>query len=622
MADERKSAVVPQASALWMNTDAEVYYRNPGRYIDWMKRSSDIVVQKGVVVERADGWIASMSPGARCLYYIVFGEEHTYVPAGDYVVFGGQQVTKSLNHSGLTNVRTAGGNVYFTVPPGAGNTTWLQLVLDNNTAAELRDVEGIRICRVGDEARATSGQLYTQAYYDLQRYYRPAGSRTMSSTDATWPVTYSPKTPAQLENFTSKRRSYASRGYVPFDVLARFSADLKQDFWFSFPGLRDSLPFRLEAATNRIYLAQDRDHTNVPYVHGWPDGTPIYLGIESAAYGLPDYTLLYTRNGSGDSFQVSMTPRGPILDITLDLAFSYTWVSRWYSQEQHLALYRAIAAQVHRAYRHTGEIWFEVLNEPWNNQFGNNPYYQAVGCHMATGTDKSNYQSRMGNGIAHLSLLAIKAMREFFPAERLRCQMNTQLAWFDHLNREWDYVDPGLVQPGKALREIPRIDCAVATYIAPCKPGTADGNNFTMKDFIDLRVARWTDQQWKDAYLANLPTLKRWLTETRTRLDEKKPGIRLTTYETGQHLWVDAGPSTPEYLAVRDRFLAFLQSRAMAEVIRAQYEQLHLAFGIANYAQFVDLGFARSRFIGAWGVTEHLGSPKNPRAAYLASLNG
>ena len=607
-----------------MNTTRETYWSNPDHFIDWMNRSSDIVIESGEVTERRDGWIARMSPNARCLYHIIFGDAHTHVPAGNYVIYGGGRATKLIRSAGLLNVSAPSeGRVTFTVPPGAGNGTWLQLVLENRTGAELGPVADIHICRVGDESKIEAGVVYNEAYHELQRYYRTAGSRCMTSTPAAWPETIHPKTPADLAHYTGKRRSFDANGaYVPFDVLARFSSDLKQNFWFCFPFIRDGSVFSLDAKSDRVLLF-NKDGS--PYNHGWAEGTGFYLAFDRREHGIPNHVVLYARNPAGNSCQISLTPRGRIIDITRDRARSWEWASRWYSEEDHLRLWRAIVStQIRPAYRHNGEIWFEVGNEPWNTQFNNVHYLQHYGVAYGKADrrdDIPHYQERIGFGLARLSLLAMKVMREFYPAERLRLQMNSQIAWFDHFNRMWDYVDDGLVAPGVALKDMPRVDASVATYIAPTNPAT--GKVFeTFQELVRAGFARWTDEQIKQSYLGNLPELKGWLDTTKAGLARKNPDIRLTCYETGSHLWLDAGPAngTPEYKACSDRAFAFYQSRAMAEVIKAQVDTLHVQGGVVNYAQFVDLGFSRSRFIGGWGVTEHIASPKNPRAAYLASL--
>jgi hypothetical protein len=336
------------------------------------------------------------------------------------------------------------------------------------------------------------------------------------------------------------------------------------------------------------------------------------------------------RNPDAQGFQLATTPAGPV-DVRirkssgLDTPHGYVSLTRAFTQAQLLDHYRQIAAQIKDHYNSTGRIIVETGNEPWNTGFGQfqflRGYFSQLGGSYAGGT----LQARAGGGNAYASLLAWKAMLEHFPRSRLVFVLNGQVAWWNLLGGDggmFDYVDPGLVMPGRRMADIVD-EYAVAPYTAPRHPVT--GKIYTHADYRADNAASQPDAWWTARFRAeNTHLATDWMRTAVSKSREKNPAIRTTTYETGQHIWDDVGTMTAEALAITRRAQQYVSSAAGAAMFQDHYQRAHRDLGVTLYNQFVDVGgwYSRRFINGGWGMRAHSDAPSNAHVDWFNGLPG
>jgi hypothetical protein len=81
------------------------------------------------------------------------------------------------------------------------------------------------------------------------------------------------------------------------------------------------------SGTRTATLNSSTDRVTMPVGFGLNDGTPIAFTTASAN-GLTQYKLYYVINGSGDTFQLALTPGGSVIDITGSANMTITWANK------------------------------------------------------------------------------------------------------------------------------------------------------------------------------------------------------------------------------------------------------------------------------------------------------
>jgi hypothetical protein len=619
-----RSAVNVEPADVWTND-------NP--WIDLCKRSQAWFGIQGATV-RQDGWLQDLQPGGTASFWTHLDQDPYYgfIPTGPYVAKNTQGVTMEFLGDAAGSKATSTTRATCTVsdsahPPTQGN---LGIRITNTTGAVIRVFNTLRIFRTRDEAALDAGAIWRPEKIAALGNAAVVRTMTLSSPNLGGADLYRYDQPGFLAKPTD--RSFAENYHVAYGACANLAATAGKDLWISFPYCVDNLKYELDAAANRIFPLRTRGPAG-RFTHGWAEGTPLCFPTEggfTAETGIPSDRFVFVRNADAQGFQLATTPAGPV-DIRIrlttgrDKPYGYVGLTRAFTQAQLLDHYRQIAAQIKANYNATGRIIVEAGNEPWNTGFGQfqflRGYFSQLGGAYAGGT----LQARLGGGNAYASLLAWKAMLENFPRSRLVFVLNGQVAWWDLLGGAggmFDYVDPGLVMPGRRMADIVD-EYAVAPYTAPRHPRT--GKTYTYADYRGDNAATQPDAWWTERFRAENTNLATdWMRTAVSRSREKNPAIRTTTYETGQHIWDDVGTMTAEALAITLRAHQYLSSPAGAAMFQDHYERVHRDLGVTLYNQFVDVGgwYSRRFINGGWGMRAHSDAPANAHVDWFNGLPG
>lgn len=616
-----------------INVDAASYWTNDNPWLDQCKRGRPWSDVRGATV-RADGWLQDLQPGGSAQFHTHLSQDTHYgfIPPGRYVAKNSQGVTMQFIGSAAGNPVADTRRATCTVvdsahPPSQGD---LGIRITNRTGRPVALFDTLRIFLERDETAVDAGAIWRPEKIAALGNAAVLRTMTLSSPNLLGEDRYELDQPGFLPLVTD--RSYAASGVVPYGACANLAATADRDLWICFPYCVDSLRYELDAGTNRVYPLRNRG-TPGRFVHGWSEGTALCFPTEgrfTAETGIPGDVFLYVRNPDEQGFQLSTTPGGPVdvqVKMTTGLNKGYSWVSmtRVFTQEQLYEHYRLVAAQVRQHYDSTGRIFVEAGNEPWNNAFRQTQFLRGFFSQLAGTWKGGTLQQRTGGANAWLSLLAWKAMLEQFPRSQLVFVLNGQVAWWDRLGGRggmFDYVDPGLVMPGRRVADIVD-EYALAPYTAPRNPAT--GKYYTAADYHAENATNQPDSWWSERFIAeNTLVARDWVGRSVEKAKEKNPAMRITTYETGQHIWDEVGQMSPENLALTLRIHRFLSGPGGAAIFEDHYRRAHEAFGLTLYNQFVDAGgWYTKRFLnGGWGLRPHSDAPANSRVDWFNGLPG
>jgi hypothetical protein len=619
-----RSAVNVEPADVWTND-------NP--WIDLCKRSQAWFGVQGATV-RQDGWLQDLQPGGTASFWTHLDQDpwFGFIPTGPYVAKNSQGVTMDFLGAAAGDKVASATRATCTVrdsahPPTQGD---FGMRITNNTSGVIRLFDTLRIFRARDEKALDAGAIWRPEKVASLGNAAVVRTMTLLSPNLGGADRYQLDQPGFLAKASD--RSFSESYHVPYGACANLAATAGRDLWITFPYCVDNLKYELDAAANRVYPLRTRVAAG-RFSHGWAEGTQLCFPTEgqfTAETGIPSDRFVYIRNVEAQGFQLSTTRSGPV-DVRIrmttgkDKPYSYVAFTRVFTQPQLLDYYRQIAAQIKANYNSTGRIVVEAGNEPWNTGFGQfqflRGYFSQLGGSYGAGT----LQARLGGGNAYASLLAWKAMLEQFPRSRLVFVLNGQVAWWDLLGGAggmFDYVDPGLVMPGRRMADIVD-EYAVAPYTAPRHPGT--GKTYTFAEFRADNAATQPDAWWTERFRAeNTHLATDWMRTSVGNAREKNPAIRITTYETGQHIWDDVGTMTPEALAITRRAHQYLSGPAGAAMFQDHYQRVHKDFGLTLYNQFVDVGgwYSRRFINGGWGMRPHSDAPANAHFDWFNALPG
>lgn len=616
-----------------INVEGADHWTNDNPWIDVCKRSQPWFDLRGATV-RSDGWLQDLQPGGTAAFRTHLDQDpyFGFIPTGPYVAKNSQGVTMefigSAARNGVPGHRRATCTVQDSAHPPAQGDFGIRIT--NNTGRAIPAFNSLRIFRAKDEAAVDAGAIWRPEKVAALGNAAVVRTMTLSSPNLGGSDTYQHDQPGFLAHPSD--RSYSERYHVPYGACANLAATAGKDLWITLPYCVDNLKYELDSATNRVYPLRTRG-TPGRFTHGWAAGTQLCFPTEgrfTAETGIPTDRFVYVRNPDAQGFQLATTPDGPAdvrirLSTGLNMPYSYVAMTRVFGQQKLLEHYRRIAAQVRDNYDGAGRIFVETGNEPWNTGFGQFQFLRGCFSQLGGSWDAGSLQARLGGGNAYVSLLGWRAMLDHFPRSRLVFVLNGQVAWWDLLGGAggmFDYVDPGLVMPGRRVADIVD-EYAVAPYTAPRNPAT--GKVYTFAEFRAENAASKPDEWWTERFRAETTHLATdWMRRSVEGVKAKNPAIRITTYETGQHIWEDLGTMTPEGLALSQRAHRYLSGPAGAAMFQDHYRRVHAAFGATLYNQFVDVGgwYSRRFVNGGWGMRPHSDAPANAHVEWFNGLPG
>ena len=563
------------------------YYDNTRPFIDYMKGSGVESWQD------ADGWMQGLAPGASVDTALAMDLDpvYGYFPPGNYKIRSTSAATLSVTGSGFTSLVSGVGACTFTVteqPSGVYGGLSIRPRITNNTGAPI-NITDWQVYRVEHEALLDAGQIFTPEF--LADVRRCSVLRLMDWTKTNNSTLVRP---SQLPKRTA--RTYADG--VPYAICAELAAATRLPVWICLPAVSDVLGYRVNAATNVISTTNLFGDTRN---HGWANAQPIAFYNTNVPLPSPlvHGTTYYARNVTASTFQVSATESGAIIDLGT-VEDSYGRVTGVYDP---MPLYRAIAQEMYAA-NPRAQVIVECSNEVWNWTFDHYHFFRDVVTKQAGETDD------VAPTLGYRSLQAWKAFGESYP----RNQITRMLAWHtqNYTNALFDYVDPGVIQAGQTVAALcdqyshaPYLHCDI----------------HSAADMLAAGAATQTDAWWTARFEASMVECAERAVSSKNAARLKKPGIPITSYECGQHLFLPVASWGSEHTALAARWEAFINGPAGVALYQDSYERIFVPGEMLHFNHYVHSArvYGRSQ-VGGWGMKRAHEVADTQRMAWFKAL--
>jgi hypothetical protein len=572
-----------------------------------------------------------------------------YFPPGDYKIVSPSTITPGIESSSrvnVTNYVSAAGLCTFTIPNSALATTRMRLTITNNTGGALSPaVNSVKMYDVTHQALVDAGEIFHPAFLaNLQgawvlRTIDICGINNnvypwLSSTDI---VPY-----ANYQGGYKTPRGFNTSTWPP-ELVGKLAKKLNTGIWWNAPptveGEDRLIQYRTVAATDLFTTYQ----THIPGAnyYNWVSVAPpvvngdvLFMKYDVTPVALFNPALpigpYYVINRNATDFQLSLTPGGAAVDVTVTLDGNDTnvsWLQGYYKYYDQLPVMRAAMARLYAEYPTCPEIHTEYANENWNfglyKTFG---YCRDVGTWVANGSVGTNVAAI---GHAYYNLQAWKVTEEYYPRNVCKRTYAGQL-WPGSLQAGLDFTDPSFVSAGQPVYNI-LDEVAVAPYHVPCHGTLGIYGDYPAWSFAEMMAANahtWNSAQWRAELANNLLNMDIYIGQWRTLLNSKRAGVPLTTYEMGQGWFFNPPPPYSVGTQAHNLHLAFIthwfgptgsssRSDYKARVFDTWQLDLanHLGAGGEWYTGYQQFSWGREWYYGAgsdlltWHKTQFISRP-------------
>lgn len=554
------------------------YFKSSYPFIDLMK-SSTINWSVSTYTD-ANGWIASLPNATSVSIDVFFAMETTYgyIKPGTYKVtcssgcainvsdiWGSGADVSSITGNGSTTLVTFVAGAVAHVP----GAVWsgVRVSLTNSTGSPV-NVTDLKVFHVDHETLLNAGEIFNPDFLEDLAHVREVRVMDWTAINGSNTCRVSHLHPESYRTWSVQTKSNNRLSHVPYSVCAKLAQKLGCVLGVTVPICSEEFTFAVDTTT---------DIFTTNYVAGWAENQQImFTNTESGPPpGLTNYVRYYavnvTNGASNTTFQVSLTSGGGAVGITGGNIASRYGLTGVYDPAE---LYDAIAAECYAAAPNI-VVKPEASNELWNTQFTQwrqNAY--AMGF-LATGVAGSAAPS----GAAYASLKVWKAFGDYYPRNQIDRVFCGQASFFNNLGSAFDYVDPGVIQAGQTMAQL--VDTyATAPYLYMRSSGTAPGfgSDVSMATLISEGGITNPDS-YLDAYFANGIAFAAYYADAnKTAARAKNAGIKLSTYECGQHISFSGLSSSANNKLMMDRIKGYLDSAAGATL----YENYHAAVFAPN----------------------------------------
>lgn len=576
------------------------------------------------VAQDSNGWLTALPPtdSVKLTIAMVLNNQYSHLRSGNYKVKSASGATLGVEKSsgpGITNRSTPVVNqATFTIAP-ATNENYrenylLFISVTNNTTSPI-DVNDLAVYHVDDEADHLAGKLYQAAFKaDLanQAVIRILDwTRANVSNDGV-----NVSNAADLP--TEAKRSWAE-GNAPYSVTGKLINEIKAaypsaDPWLhvtTVPGYSNFL-YSMNAGADTITTRVVVNGVETVVNHGFTNGTPVmFYGFNASVGGLTKGAVYYVRDATQSTFKVAASPGASAVDITADLALDWGYhVDRTDVDTQ--ALQNAIFRQLYAA-APSIKIKVEFSNEPWNSGFPQFHWLQWIGAH------KAGTQANTPKGYAWASLVAWKAAENAgYTRAQVKRVLNGQAVYFGNMAGMFDYVDPGVLSAGTAVKDLAD-EYSIAPYIFP--RNSAGGADLSVQDMINQGLHTGSDADWTTVMTIGVTGMASSVASTKTSLAAKRAGLVLSSYEGGHHVFHWGAPiANADALGVR--FKQWLDSPAGLAWAQDYRQRVFIDNSVVDMVWFTGGGTWTSESYGTqqWGMKRGTHAPDTQISKWFKSL--
>jgi hypothetical protein len=563
----------------------------------------DIAKNSGIYIP---GGTNPLAPGATSSAVGLFFDMpagYGFIPPGNYVATTADGSTfEILGTTNVSAIVNAPGRSTFTVNNlGSGgdySATYLQGRWRNPTGSPISISQMPKIFKASSEAAFLGGEIFDPIW--LADLAEAAHLRAMDWTGTNNSgVTQASQLPAESDwTYTS------SRG-IPYTLLGKLGLKTGKKMWVCFPQCSDQFIAQFNPAADTVTTARRGDL--VVLSHGFSNNDAVYFMGDSQTLpsGLVYNHRYYVKNATATTFQLSQTPGGATIDIPNNPG-QYPLITRLIDPQ---SLFNTIAAQLFATHP-SGQFTVEYSNETWNwGPFNAYHYLRNVIAPFAASTGD------VGAAYAYMSMKVLKAMLNAgFARSQVTLAACGQAAQFAALEPMFDYVDPGIVSPGTAFKNIMDAYC-IAPYFHL--------GSYPPKQMWELLVdgaASQPDSYFTNLFNSGIAESKGWTQTSITAAHAKRPGLPVITYECGHEVFFQDG-SAANVQAVMARFIQYLDSGAGAAIYQNYKAQCFDATGLGTFLTYTGAGgYSKVNNQSAWGTKRAPHDNDTPRSTAIKAF--
>lgn len=433
-------------------------------------------------IDVTTGWITTLPISAAVKQDIATSIPTVYghIPPGSYIAKTSANVTVTVMAStGITQDTSGAGRATFTIASiGDYTSSTLRVTLTNDVAGAPVSVSDFVVCLASEEAAYDGGELFSTAFLAHISTVGFLRFKDWTNTDGNW-ITKTSELPDESQ-FLWTWNGDRIRGSVPYSVCAKLIARTGKKAMVAMPNGTQAFAFTTDTGTDTFTIVANNNMTE----HGIANDEGVVFANYQAGVPAPLVlgTKYFAKNVTATSFQVAATAGGAAINITAGDTSGSCWVS---VARDMTTLYDYIANILY-THAPNATIYAETGNEVWNSAFKYNDYRYIVAAAygLAVGTQ---------DAYARQCLVTWKAMETYYPRARAPRTIQGQGAFFDLMAPMFEYLDPGVISGGTAIKNMVDYYC-VAPYVDMGSYGTYGPMGWTVDaatDTFTTTISPW-----------------------------------------------------------------------------------------------------------------------------------